>query len=192
MVRGPMRYVRERSVEFLVGGLLLAVALTVTAGTASVLVAMMTLVGTLSVTPGFVTMLVLLAAVLGFGASSLVLAIGIAWTVLDWVRNVVATAHRRSLWKLYRRARAFEEGTLPGQFLQPAGFFEREGPGEGPLVEELKARYVAGEFDDREFERELGRLFGGGTRVGRELRREIDIEREPAVERERVAEPDLE
>lgn len=192
MARGPMRYVRERSVEFLVGGLLLAVLLTVTAGAASVLVAMMTLIGSLSATPGLVTLLVLLAAVLGFGASSLVLAVGIAWTVLDWVRNAVATTHRRILWKLYRRARAFEEGSLPGQFLQPAAFFQREGPGEGPLVEELKARYVAGEFDDREFERELGRLFGGGVGVGRELRREIDVEREPTGDRERVAEPDLE
>ena len=192
MARDPMRYVRERSVEFLLGGLLLAVALTVTAGAASVLVAMMTLVGTLSATPGLVTMLVLLAAVLGFAASSLVLAVGIAWTVLDWVRRVVATAHRRSLWKLYRRARAFEESTLPGQFIQPSRFFEREGPGEGPLVEELKARYVAGEFDDREFERELGRLLGGDARVGRELRREIDVERDSTTHRDRVAEPDLE
>lgn len=190
MVQGPRRLARERPVELLVGGLLLAAVLTATAGAASVVVAVLTLVGDLSASAGVATLLVLVAAVLGLGAASAALAVGLAWTLLVRVRDAIGTARRRSLWRLYRWSRAAEEETLLGRFLRPTRLFERDGFGEEPLVEELKARYVDGELDDREFERELGRLLGGGARVGREIRREVAVDRDGGGEAERITEPE--
>lgn len=189
MALRPGRLVRATSPELLLGGLVFTTLLAVTVAAAGVVVATTAALGGLPSSVGTATVLVLFAMALGLATTSALLAMGLAWRALAGLRAAVEAGRRRVLWRLYREARALETKTSLGRLLRPARFFQREGPAEGPLVEELKARYVAGELDEREFERELSRLLGGGVSTARELRRELEVAGDG---NERVAEPEPE
>lgn len=150
-------------------GLVAAGVLGVTAVGASVVVAVAVLAGAFAPGPGVGVFLLALLATLAAGVAATVLSVGLAWTALDWLRSAVGRSRRRMLWGVYRRARSFEEETLPGRLLRPSRVFEGQGEDErdGPLVTELKTRYVAGELDELTFERELARLLGDRSRARR-------------------------
>ena len=175
MVPGSGLVPSERRFELLLAGLLGAGVVGVTAFLGSLVVATMTLTGALGPGASLWVLLALLLTVLAAGVTAAGATVWLAWLALAQLRTGVAAGYRRLLWAGYRRARAFEEGSPVGRLLRPARIFESAGDQEGPLVTELKARYVAGELDEGEFERELGRLLGGGVETGRQVRREIAV-----------------
>jgi hypothetical protein len=113
--------------------------------------------------------------VLASGVAVAAAAAWVAWIALGQLRAVVAGAHRRVLYWAYRRSRAFEAESALGALLRPSRVFASRSDRDGALVAALQQRYVAGELDERAFERELARLLGDGVDVGRTVRREIAV-----------------
>lgn len=175
MVPGPRLVPSERRFELLVAGVVGAGLLGTTAFVGSLVVAAMTATGALGAGTSLWVLLALLLTVLVTGVVAAGATAWLAWIALAQLRTAAVSSWRRLLWTGYQRARAFEERSLVGRLLRPARLFESEGDREGHLVAELKARYVAGELDEIDFEHELGRLLGGGTEVGRQVRREIEV-----------------
>lgn len=162
-------------VRLLVAVVVGAGLLCLTALLGSIVVAAMTATGAIATGVSLWVLLGLLTVVLGTGTVAAGGTALLAWLALGQLRTTVITGWRRFLWTSYRRARAVEERSHLGRLVRPTRFFEAKGGHEGHLVEELKARYVAGEIGDVDFERELGRLLGGGPDAGREVRREIEM-----------------
>lgn len=165
----------ERRFELLAAGLLASGLVGVTAFVASLVVATMTAAGVLGSGAGLWVLVALLLTVLLSGAAVAATGAWLAWLAVDQLRTATTAAWRRLLWGGYRRAREFEERSPVGRLLRPARLFESRSDREGPLVAELKARYVADELDEAAFERELGRLLGGSWSVGHQVRREIEV-----------------
>lgn len=163
----------DRRSEVLVAGLLAAVVLGGVAFAGSLVVAAMTATGALGTGVSLWLLLALLLTVLATGVVAAGATAGLAWLALEELRTAIVSGWRRFLWVGYRRARAVEEHSHLGRALRPSRLFEARGDREGHLVEELKTRYVAGEVDEADFERELRRLLGGDD--GEQVRREIDV-----------------
>lgn len=161
--------------QLLVAGLVIAGVVGLTAFAGSLVVAVMTAVGAMGGGTSLWVLLALLVTVLASGVAVAAAAAWLAWAVLAQLRTAVATGHRRLLFWAYQRTRAVEEASALGALLRPSRVVATGADREGPLVTELKQRYVAGELDEETFERELGRLLGEGADVGRELHREIEV-----------------
>lgn len=175
MVPGTGLLPDGRRFELLVAGLLATVLVGGTAFAGSLLVATMTATGTLGSGTALWLLVALLVTVLASGLGAAGAAVWLAWLALARLRTAVASGYRNLLWAGYRRARTFEDRNPLGALLRPASLFASRSDREGPLVTELKARYVAGELDELQFERELGRLLGGGADAGRRVREEIEV-----------------
>jgi len=175
MVPGTGLVPSDRRFELLVAGLLGAGIVGGTAFLGSIVVAAMTATGALGPGASLWVLLALLLTVLVAGIAAAGAGAWLAWLALAQLRSGVAAGRRRLLWRAYRRARAFEERSPVGRVLAPSRLFTSRSDREGPLVTEAKARYVAGELDEAAFERELGRLLGGGAETGRQVRREIAV-----------------
>lgn len=165
----------QRRPELLVAVLFAVTVLGGAAFAGALVVAAMTAAGALGSTTSLPVLLALLLAMLVCGAAAAGATAWLAWLALGGLRAGVAAGWRRLLWAGYTRTRRFEEGSALGRLLRPAELFAARSDREGPLVAELKARYVAGELDEEEFERELSRLLGGGATVGERVRREIEV-----------------
>jgi len=137
-----------------VPGLLTTVLFAVVVGLLAAAVGSPDLVGTL------------LAVVLGFGLVGTVLFAGIAWLAVGRTRTAVRERVGDARFRWFRRARSLE-AVLPVSGLSAA--LE---PDEEVVVERLRRRYVAGDLDERAFERELERLLGDAEpfRTGGEFR----------------------
>lgn len=99
----------------------------------------------------------LLALVVGVGLLGTGLVAALVWIAVSRARRSIGTEldDRRVEW--FRRARDVEE-TVPAA--ERLGLAERLEPDEETVVEALQRRYVAGDLDEVEFERELERLIG--------------------------------
>lgn len=165
----------EGRIELLVAGVVGAGLVATTAFLGSLVVAAMTVAGTIGAGTSLWVLFALLLTVVISGAAAAGATAWLAWLAVEQLRTTAVSGWRRLLWTSYRRTRAFEERSLVGRLFRPTRFFAARGDHEGHLVEELKARYVAGGIDEHTFERELGRLLGGGEDVGRQVRREIEV-----------------
>lgn len=171
--RGLLRGVSR--LQLLVAGLVIAGGVGLTAFAGSIVVAVMTVGGALGGGTSLWVLLALLLTVLASGVAVAAAAAWLAWIGLAQLRTAVESTHRRLLFWAYQRTRAFEADNTLGRVLRPSRVFATGADREGPLVTELKQRYVAGELDEPTFEQELGRLLGEGADVGQELSREIEV-----------------
>lgn len=175
MARGSGLLGGVSRLQLLVAGLVVTVGVGLAAFAGSLVVAAMVAVGALTGPTSLWMLVGLLVFVLAAGVGAAGAAAAVAWHLLAQLRDAVKATRRRALYRAYRRAREFEDESVLGRLLRPAQLFTARSDREGPLVEELQRRYVAGELDEAEFERELGRLLGDGAASGRDLRREIAV-----------------
>lgn len=146
-----------------------------TAFAVSLVVAAMTAAGALAVGPSQWLLLALLLTVLVSGLAVAGAAGTLAWRGLASAQTAAVAGRRRLLWTGYRRAREFEDDHVVGRLLRPSRLFTAGADRDGPLVDALQSRYVAGELDEPAFERELGRLLGDGASFGRQVREELSV-----------------
>jgi len=175
MARGAGLLGGVSRLQLLVAGLVVTAGVGLAAFAGSLVVAAMVAVGAVTGPTSLWMLVGLLVVVLAAGIGAAGAAAAVAWHLLAQLREAVQATRRRTLYRAYRRAREFEDGSVLGRVLRPSQLFAARSDREGPLVEELQRRYVAGELDEAEFERELGRLLGDGDASGRDLRREIAV-----------------
>lgn len=158
--------------EVLVAALLGATVLGSVAFVLGLLLVALSATGVVAPDAGPWVLLGLVALVLAAGAVAAASVGGLAWLALAGLRTGVAAGWRKLLWAGYTRARRLEEASPLGRLLRPADVFASRADRDGPLVDELQSRYVAGELDELAFERELERLLGGDRAVTH-ARREV-------------------
>lgn len=171
--RGLLRGVSR--LQLLVAALLVASVVGATAFFGSLLVAVMTLVGALGGGTSLWVLLALLLTVLVSGVAAAGSLGWLAWLGLAQLRAAVSKYYRRLLFWAYHRALAFEDASALGALLKPSRLFASRSDRDGPLVEEVKSRYVAGDLDEVAFEDELRQLLGDGAAVDSHLDEEIEV-----------------
>jgi DNA segregation ATPase FtsK/SpoIIIE-like protein len=161
--------------QLLVAALLVAGVVGLTAFAGSILVAVMTLVGAVGGGTSLWVLLGLLLLVLVSGVAAAGSVAWLAWLALAQLRAAVSGRYRKLLFWAYHRALAFEDASVLGALLKPSRLFASRSDRDGPLVEELKSRYVAGDLDEVAFERELRQLLGDGAAVEHHVREDIEV-----------------
>lgn len=174
MARGRGLLSGVSRLQLLVAGLVVAGGVGLTAFAGSLVVAVMTAVGAIGGGTSLWVLLGLLLVVLGSGVVAAGALAWLAWLGLAQLRVGVSATYRRLLFWAYHRSRAFEDHHALGALLQPSRVFASRSARDGPLVTELKSRYVAGEIGEAQFERELRDLLGDGASTQR-VRREITV-----------------
>jgi DNA segregation ATPase FtsK/SpoIIIE-like protein len=171
--RGLLRGVSR--LHLLVAVLVVAAGVGLTGLLGVVIVAVMTAVGAVGGGTSLWVLLALLVTVLVSGVAAAGSLAWLAWLGLAQLRAAVSSRYRKLLFWAYHRALAFEDGSALGALLKPSRLFASRSDRDGPLVEELKSRYVGGDLDDLQFERELARLLGEETDVGQHVREAIEV-----------------
>jgi hypothetical protein len=161
--------------QLLVAGLLVAGVVGLTAFAGSLVVAVMTAVGVVGGGTSLWVLLALLVTVLASGVAVAGAVAWLAWLALAQLRAAVSSRYRKLLFWAYHRALAFEDASVLGALLKPSRLFASRSDRDGPLVEELKSRYVAGDLDEVAFERELRQLLGDAAAVEHHVSEDIEV-----------------